>query len=107
MTYDARFDISYHVFVTCDIKHKFIVDDYVAFENAMTQVMMYKARGPECGQALLQESWVVYAKRLAGPRVTLGDTRRHARNKRCLKVNMPERAKFELFTICWTLQCAA
>lgn len=46
--------------------------------------MMYKARGTECGQALLQKSWVVYAKRLAGP-VTLGDTRRHARSKRCLK----------------------
>lgn len=39
----------------------------------MTQVMMYKARGTECGQALLQKSWVVYAKRLAGPRETLGD----------------------------------
>ena len=46
---------------------------------------MYKARGTECGQALLQKSWVVYAKRLAGP-VTLGDIRRHARSKRCLKV---------------------
>lgn len=27
---------------------------------------MYKARGTECGQAFLQKSWVIYAKRFAG-----------------------------------------
>ena len=30
------------------------------------EVMMYKARGRDCGQALLEKSWVVYAKRFAG-----------------------------------------
>eukprot|EP00435_Cladocopium_sp_Y103_P019647 s1740_g4.t1 len=36
-----------------------------------TKVMMYKARGTECGQAFLQKSWVIYAKRFAG--LDLGD----------------------------------
>ena len=31
-----------------------------------TKVMMYKARGTECGQAFLQKSWVIYAKRFTG-----------------------------------------
>lgn len=34
--------------------------------TAADRVMMYKARGTECGQAFLQKSWVIYAKRFAG-----------------------------------------
>ncbi|CAJ1412427.1 unnamed protein product [Effrenium voratum] len=32
-------------------------------------VMMYKAKGPDCGQALLPETWRPYAQRLAGLRM--------------------------------------
>mmetsp|Transcript_67026 Transcript_67026/g.157251 ORF Transcript_67026/g.157251 Transcript_67026/m.157251 type:complete len:160 (+) Transcript_67026:158-637(+) len=37
--------------------------------DANNLVMMYKASEKECGQALLKESWVLYAKRFAGLRV--------------------------------------
>ncbi|CAE7251015.1 unnamed protein product [Symbiodinium microadriaticum] len=37
--------------------------------DANNLVMMYKASEKECGQALLKESWVFYAKRFAGLRV--------------------------------------
>lgn len=35
-------------------------------QKAAAQVMMYKAKGVDCGQAFLQPAWVVFAKRFAG-----------------------------------------
>lgn len=42
------------------------IEGRMSFVVGSAEVMMYKARGRDCGEALLEKSWVVYAKRFAG-----------------------------------------